>query len=264
MIEQPGFGVLLGRLLSCRQTDVASLAVAAGVSAGDLDAVMADQQASPVLLRRLAPALGLHAADLFAIAGLELPDDLAPARTTPWNVGELTLRALELAPEPQAQLHDFVRSQPARPPAPRQYPPGPGNLLRRLMDNRNVRLHNAQLLYYLGGGPYVSNSTIYLVIHDRSKLTPQYVTAFAHLLGITTLDLATLTDVGPPVENAWLHPHRVELAQLAWDARRLDNDQLSQAMSLAHDLSTADPRHYCRKLGTYHTQQQCESDCAPA
>ncbi|MFE3037354.1 hypothetical protein ACFXKY_37590 [Streptomyces canus] len=64
MTEHPGFGALLARLLDHR-------------GLGDPDAE---------LLRRLAPALGLHTVDLFLLARQAVPDDLAPldATAAPW------------------------------------------------------------------------------------------------------------------------------------------------------------------------------------
>ena len=37
-------------------------------------------------------------------------------------------------------------------------------------------------------------------------ITPQYVTAFAHLLGYPPGDMVALTGIGPVVEDARVHP----------------------------------------------------------
>src|SRR5262245_30921446 len=118
------FDVMLGRLLVHRRADVGALVRAAGVLPLELDAVLAGDDATPALLRRLAPALGLHVADLFR----HRRGDLTAARgTTPWDVGSVLDCASGMAPEPRVQLHEFVRSLPVRPPAqpppPRTDPP---------------------------------------------------------------------------------------------------------------------------------------------
>lgn len=69
------------------------------------------------MLRRLAPALGLHTADLFLFAGRTLPDDLTPSRLTgPWNVGSLLYwHDVYAMPAPAfAQLFRFVTALPDR------------------------------------------------------------------------------------------------------------------------------------------------------
>ncbi|MEU8180522.1 XRE family transcriptional regulator [Micromonospora sp. NPDC049044] len=243
MMELPGFDVLLGRLLAHRRADPAAVARAAGVSVPELDAVLAGGHVNALLLRRVAPALGFHAADLFVIAGHDVPADLAPARgTRPWQVGHVMQSAMRLYGKRFDRLHEFIRSLPvvlpAEPlPPPARSPAGPGALVLGLLANRNIRPHIAQLLCRVGGGPYVSDSTIYRVVRGESALTPQYVTAFAAVLGIAAGDLTALTGIGPPVDTARLHPRRAELAAVAWDARRLNSEQLSQVQELAFDLA---------------------------
>ena len=64
MREALPFGARLGRLLDRRVTSASSLAVAAGCPRPDVDAVLAGDDPSTAL-RRLAPALNLHTADLW-------------------------------------------------------------------------------------------------------------------------------------------------------------------------------------------------------
>lgn len=245
--ELPVGSALLGRLLERRLADPATAARAAGVSASELDAVLAGGHASDVLLRGLASPLGLHAADLFVIAGREVPADLAPAwGTRPWHVGHLMRSAMRLFGARFDRIHELVRTLPAGPPAdpppPTRCPAGPGALVLGLLANRNIRPHIAQLLHLVGDGPYVSDSTVYLVLHGKSTLTPRYITAFAAVLGIPADDLAALTGVGPPVDTARLYPRRASLAALAWDARRLNSEQLAHVQQLAFDLARVGTR----------------------
>lgn len=240
--ELPTFGVLLERLLVSRRVEAATLARAADVPVPELEAVLAGGQVDAWLLRRLASTLGLHAADLFVIAGHDLPADLTPASgTRPWHVGHVMLSAMRLYGERFEQVHELVRSLPERPPVgpipATRAPAGPGAMIEGLLANRNIRPHIAKLLHYVGDGPVVSDSTIYLVVHGRSTLTARYVTAFAAVLGMLASDLAALTGVGPPVATAQLYPRRARLAALAWDARRLDGEQLSLVLQLASDLA---------------------------
>lgn len=60
----------------------AALANAAGVPSRELATAAKEGTApSPDLIRKLAPALGFHTADLFVIAGLPVPDDVIVHRT---------------------------------------------------------------------------------------------------------------------------------------------------------------------------------------
>ncbi|MFC7482798.1 hypothetical protein ACFQX7_26305 [Luedemannella flava] len=161
MSETPSFGVRLGRLLDRRGTSAASLAVATDVPAANLDAVLAGEDPGPALLRRLAPALDLHTADLFLFAGRTLPDDLTPSLLTgPWNVGSLLYwhRVYDMPSSAFAELRRFVIALPDRR-APRTSPwptdnrgSDPGTVLLRLIGNRNIRLDLAVMMH-VGDGP---------------------------------------------------------------------------------------------------------------
>ncbi len=159
-------------------------------------------------------------------------------------------------PDP-ATLHrlasEIVRSRPDIAPEPvdETWPEGPGGLLVRLLANRNIHPWNARLLLEVGDGPYVSNSTIVLLGRGRATITPQYVTAFAHLPGLPAADLAVLTGV-EPAERSRPHPHRAELAEVAWDARRLTEDQLLETRRLVDAVLEADPRLYCPRCRKFH------------
>lgn len=223
------FSIRIRRLLAHRQIDPATLP----------DPVT--DHPDPQLIRRLAPFLGLHTADLFVIAQHPPPHDLAPSSTKTWNVASVLSYAVKLSPGHLHQVHDTVRAMPlipsAEPPAPiKDYPHRSGGMLLRLLANRNIPPWSSALLCRVGGGPYVANSTIFQLGQGGVKLTPHYVTAFGHLLGIDAGDLAALTRVGPPVESTRLHPQRAQLAQLAWDSRQLNADQISEIRELAATL----------------------------
>lgn len=247
---------MLGRLLAHRRAAPATVAPAAGVSVLELDAVLAGGHADDSLLRRLAPALGLHTADLFVIAGHVLPDDLAPARQTRPSVTDVLRWGMRLYSRRFDSLHELVRSFPVDlpaepPPPPPRYAAGMGALVMDLLANRNIRMHPhlAPVLRDVGDAPHGEVVGIVEALNDESKLTPRYVTAFAAVLGMPAGDLAALTGIGPPVA-ARLYPRHARLAALAWDARRLNSEQLVRVGQLAAYLERVDSR--CPPPGKAH------------
>ena len=248
MSETLSFGVRLGRLLDRRGTSAASLALATNVPAASLDAMLAGEIPDPALLRRLAPALDLHTADLFLFAGRTLPDDLTPSLLTgPWNVGSLLYwhHVYDMPAPAFAELRRFVTALPDRR-TPRTSPwpaddrgPGPGAVLWRLVANRNIRLDLAVMMH-VGDGPYVSTSTYAMVLHGKLPLTAEYVNAFARVLGIPIGDLTALLGLAPMDESEWSMPYERPsgLAELTWEARRLSDEQLRQAMQCADELTS--------------------------
>lgn len=172
-----GSGAALKRLLVHRWPDVS---VTTGALRPELDALLTCGTASPSLVRWLAPTLGLHTADLFVVAGLDLPQDLVPAGgTEPWHVGTVLERAAKLAPQSLRRLREFVRSLPERQPAwpavPSRfsYPLGAGEMMLRLLGNRNIRRYSAKVLWLIGDGPVVSYSTVAMLGPGRTRLTPR-------------------------------------------------------------------------------------------
>ncbi|GAA3235541.1 hypothetical protein [Actinocorallia longicatena] len=79
MTGVPPFGVLLERLLTHRRLAPGGLARSAGVPESSLRAVLGGRAPEAPLLEPLAAAFGLHAADLFVIAGVPVPGAPAPA-----------------------------------------------------------------------------------------------------------------------------------------------------------------------------------------
>lgn len=246
------FGVRLWRLLSHRGSTtsvefiIGNLARAAGVPGAHLKEIVKGAEPSPDLLRRLGPPLGIHLADMFAIAALPVPPDLASAwPTAPLHAGAIVRWAIGMSPEGRGRMNELIRSMPVEPrseSAPVDDPPdGPGAMLLRLLRNRNIR-PGARILAEIGGGPYVSDSTVAMLGTGRVVITPQYVTAFAHLLGYAPGDMVALTGVGPVFEDAPAHPASDEIAALAWSARRLGSDQIECVLNMAGGYLTRGPR----------------------
>jgi hypothetical protein len=146
---QPTFGVLLARLLARRKLCVADLARQCQIPEPELLTVRNGAPPGASLLRQLGPALGLHPADLFVIAGVPVPGELIPPDSGAGRlIPSLVHTAVRLSPRARARLRDFARSlpqhdrlQPHPPPPPRtQYEPGFGAVLARLLHNRNCPL----------------------------------------------------------------------------------------------------------------------------
>lgn len=72
------FGALLERLALSKRIEFVAAVLQEGTR-GELEAALRGGSPGPDLLRALAPVLGWHAADVFALADVSLPDDLRPA-----------------------------------------------------------------------------------------------------------------------------------------------------------------------------------------
>ncbi|MGW2281072.1 hypothetical protein [Streptomyces sp. NPDC001770] len=262
MAEGAEFAVLLGRLMKRRRLDVAALSRSAGLAEGERDGdsngngngglsgVLGGDEPSPSVLRKLAPALGLHTADLFVIAGAEVPDDLAPVDPRAGaDVHRLVRIGNTLTPEQHVLLRTFVASLPQEgrvlppltpwPPAVERYPGGPGALLMRLLRNRNLGWTAAAKTFLVATGRYWSPATYGGVGRGTVPLTGELLADFGAVLDVPAADLAALTGLTPadPPSNpasACSTPGRV--SGLVWDVRRLTADQLSGATAFAESL----------------------------
>lgn len=242
----PAFGVQLVRLAAVRGLDVGSLARRAAMSESAITSLLDGGEPNPSLLRLLAPALGLHASDVFIIAGQRVPDDLAPLdATASRGIGALAW-SLTYVPRAVSELHQLVRSmpeqpRPQRPSAPtpphRQYPNSSGGLVLRLLHNRNLDWTvSAKYLYGLGRGDMLSASTIGMIGHGNKLLTGELLTGFAAVLDISAPDLSALTGIDVTGTYPPAHPDASEAAQLLWNARRLTLGQLQQIHNRAHAI----------------------------
>ena len=223
------FEALLRRLTDRRGWD--ALAVARDVG-GDV--------AAPDALRRLAPALGWHAADLFVLAGLDLPADLAPTDPAA-DPGRMTWDYVALPPA-RPILLAAARAMPQQPlvgPMPPPRRPFPEDnasaIIARLLYYRNFKSPSAAQLLLYSGGPYLSISTVNQIAYGAKALDPQLVTGFARFLGIPVGDLAALCDVDI-TEELPAPVHAAGLAELMWEGRRLTHQQIRELDALGHEL----------------------------
>ncbi|MFJ9545174.1 hypothetical protein [Streptomyces erythrochromogenes] len=245
MTVNADFGASLERLADHAGRGAAALARLAGVAESEVAALFRGGTPDGVLLRRLAHPLGLHTADLFATAGVALPDDLAPVDESAGRaVPDLVRQALALVPEQREALRAFARSLPREerarpaPPAPayENYPAGPGGVLMRMARNRNLSWSATAKTFPLLTGRYWSAATYGGVGHGSEPLAPGLVADFSTVLGVPAGTLAALTGVEPL-------PAAVEpgdgvrgVAELVRDVRRLTAGRFRQVLDLAESM----------------------------
>ncbi|MFD8688682.1 hypothetical protein [Streptomyces sp. NPDC059651] len=224
----------------------------AGPADEEVRAVLAGEHPGEEALRRWAPALGLHAADLFVLAGLAVPDDLAPldaaaARCVP----HLVMDAAHLPAEGRRQLLSHVRSLPQAdrrsPFVPERAVPlaeGPGGRLIRMCQYRNLSPTGLAHTLAVLTPTYLSAATYGVIGAGRKELTPRLVTDFAALLGIEAGELAALTGVVLPAPPRPPAPEAADAAALLWAARRLSAAQARHAAEVASSMRGASRAEY--------------------
>lgn len=248
MSGYPAFGVLLARLSGHRELDVRSLSELAGTPEPELQAVFKGASPSLSLLTKLAPALGLHIADLLVIAGLPVPEELAPLDPRAGSlVPRVAGRSVCLPSGSRERLLEYARSLPQHArtqpvPVPKsyeQYPPGFGALLMRMLNNRNLNWwQSAETFARLTGGHlYLSAATVGAVGRDQNRLTPDMLAGFAVVLGIPVDDLAALRDVRLPDGGVPAYSVPADIAVLLWEVRRLTAGQVRQVLDEANSMS---------------------------
>ncbi|MEU9048024.1 MULTISPECIES: hypothetical protein [unclassified Kitasatospora] len=233
------FGALLARLMGYRTLDACVLSTAGGTGTDlkELQAVLDGRRPTERLLRDLGPVLGLHAADLFVLAGQPVPDDLTPVTRNPhWSVSPTIYNTMVMPAENRRLLLDTIRVQPLVSREGRggvdrpyhRYEPGFGAVLLELTHNRNLTWTcTAKALYAVTGGRiYRAASTIGGIGRGAVDVTPELVAGFAGLLGIPARDLAALGGVRLPDDLPPLHPRAADVAAVVWEARRLTTAQL--------------------------------------
>jgi hypothetical protein len=244
MAEGEMVGVLLQRLAERRQLDLDAVARSAHLDDFEQKSLLRDSRPSSSLLRRLAPALDLHAADLFVIAGVNVPDDLAPVDHAAGSlVPELVRKAVALPQEQRNVLREFVELLPqaARelpvptPPAFEQYPHGPGAVLMRLARNRNLSWTAVAKTFLAVTGRYWSATTYGGVGRGTTPVTADLLVDFCAVLDVPSEDLAAVTGVALPDAPSAAKPI-VGVAELIWDVRRLTFRQLQEATGLAASM----------------------------
>lgn len=232
-------GAALGRLLRRRALSVSDLSIRADVPESRLRAMIdGEGTPDPQVLLGLSSALDLNLADLFVIANVPVPEELAPLASEAGGlVPSVVQIAAKLPPHSRRRLLELARSLPqcerARPvPEPKdyeRYPSGFGGILVRMLENRNLKwVASAKLLYILGGSPPMSAHVIGALGQRRREVTPRLVADFAAVLGISAQDLAAVGGIEIHEEEFPVSPAAAELAMLIWETRRLAREQVRQ------------------------------------
>lgn len=196
----------------------------------------------------------LHPSDRYAVAGEQVPDDLAPLDVNAGrHVPRLVRDYLRLSAADQAAFRARLEALPqldrtvpvAMPPAHHFYlgSQEPGAVVMRLLGNRNLGWTCIASLLHTLTGRYWTTDAYGEVGRGRKELT-------ADLLG----DLGTLLDIEPDVlADLTGIPHVPQdghgVASLIWDLRRLSFDQL---YALAETISTGDDWELHRLISEEH------------
>lgn len=244
MTQPPGFGARLAWLLDHRGLDAEMLADRAGSTADEIRGVVAGETPGEGLLRRLAPALGFHALDLFVLAGPAVPEDLAPLDATAARcVRDAVLDALHLPAAGRQELLRLIRSLPQQERsaafAPKRLADpadGPGAWLVRMLQYRNLDWSGMAYILASVTPTYLSTVTYGAIGAGRTELTPRLVTDFAALLGMDARELAGLTGVTLPEVPRPPAPEAVDAAALLWEARCLSATQAREVSELAGSM----------------------------
>lgn len=237
-------------MLDGRKLGVSDVTNVAGIPGPQLRAVLDGAQPDPSQLERLAGALGLHAADMFVIAWMPVPDELTAMDPGAGKlVPDLVRAALRLSPEGRVRVRDFARSlpqherlQPPRVPPRKQFEPGFGAVLVRLLDNRNLDWMAAvRTLHALTAGHvYLSRATIGVIGRGEKEVTPGLLAGFAAVLGIPVGEVAAIGGIELPDSVPSPGPAAPDMAGLIWDVRRLRSGQLQQVIGKAASMSVSD------------------------
>ncbi|MGW1412250.1 hypothetical protein [Streptomyces sp. NPDC002403] len=249
--EQPGLDVVLPWLLDHRELSAQELADRAGSTENEVRAVLAGEALSEGLLRRIAPAVGFNAVDLFILAGLAVPDDMAPldAAAERW-APYIVMDALHLPVAERRELLQLIRSLPQEDRlsvfAVKRLAPlaGPGGRVIRMLQYRNLGWTGMAKLLAVVTPTYLSASTCGVIGSGRKELTARLVIDFAALLGIDAREMAALTgihlrEVPPPPA-----PEAADAAVLLWEARRLSAAQAKHVSELASSMRGDSPKGY--------------------
>lgn len=237
------FGTRLARLLQHKGTDVDAMSSYGGL---DLKPVIEGLEPSTLLLERLAPVLGLHVQDVFVLAGVALPEELAaldPAAGTP--AIDIAFATMSLTVERIREFERLVKSLPQeerrKPASPsKRYGPGTGSFLLGMLDNRNLARHHTAKALYLGsgGGLYLSEEAVrHALVRDR-PLTPDQFAGFARVLGIPMADLAILTGFDQPLGNVSEESTLIMAVELLWELCRLSAEQARHVADIARSMLT--------------------------
>lgn len=256
MTGDPTFGARLARLLEHREVDPLELAGRAGLPEDGVRSMLAGEAPDDELLRQIAPALGLHAVDLFLFAGLAVPDHLAPldALAERW-VPYIVMDAVHLPAAGRRELLQLIRLLPQEERGSAFDPKGlapladdPGNRIIRMFRYRNLGWTGLAKTLAVVTPTYLAASTFGAISAGRKELTPRLVTDFAALLGIDARDLAALAGVALPELPRPPAPEAADAGALLWEVRRLSAAQAQHVSETARSLRGDSRNNYIINL----------------
>ena len=248
--------MLLTRLLRHRGTNTTWLSASSGVPESEIRSVIDGTPLSQPQLHALAPALGFHAADLFVIADVPVPEELAPLDRAAGNaITSLVRTTMALSPGHRLRTHRLVGElpqesrQPSEPVKPymtfNQREEGFGAMLvSMLCSNRNLDspTNAAKAVLMLTRGRMYLSAATYLVIgHGRTAVRSDWLAGFASALGIPAGDLAAITGIDLPGEPLRDDPLAFEMAGLIWNLRRLSAAQAKHVLDEANAMLVVVP-----------------------
>ncbi|WBB95062.1 XRE family transcriptional regulator [Solwaraspora sp. WMMA2080] len=234
MADSVNFLAMIERLSRIRGQSFDDLMRVAGVDPLMVDAAIKGDVLGQSSLQRLARVLDMHAADLFVVAGIEVPSNLAPLSAPAGPVLDHLVRtALRLPAERLEQLLRVARSVPRRDSVALtvrkrdNFPYGPGSVIVGMLRNRNLNnLNSVKMLYRLAGIGPLSSATIHAFGSGRKELSPDFLAGFAAVLALRGDELAALLDIEPVDVKIPVDVAIRQVAELLWDVRHLNNDQL--------------------------------------
>jgi hypothetical protein len=256
--DPPSFAEALARLLVNRSLDAHDLARLAELATDRVTAVLAGAAPDAWQVRRIAAALSLHTADLFAIAGRPTPADLLPLEHPPFSraYADIAMHAHQLDNAGRAQLRAFIHALPAgtadltrswRGDRHHDRFRGVGALVGRFLAHRNILSNQVQCLAHLTHADmYVSQSTVYLLTVGGVPYRPRYVLGLATLLAMRADDLAAVLRTPIPSELPAPCPHALDAAALLPLLVRHPAAQVAEVADLARRLAANhEPAAHC-------------------
>ncbi|GGR07179.1 hypothetical protein [Kitasatospora griseola] len=235
MVHSSYFATILARLLKHRGTEPSELSSASGLPVAELQGILAGTPPLVPQLDLLAPALGFHAADLYLMAGIVVPEALAHRSQTGYGKAKLVATARVLPADRLAHLVDLVEGLPREsleilPAPPQIFDPrtaGFGAVLVNLLwYGRNLRTRDMATILATLTDLTLSGPTIPAVGTGAAALTPKIAAAFATVLGLPPEDVMAMAGLPLPHPPARTDPRAPEMASLLWLCRHLTNDQL--------------------------------------
>lgn len=104
---------------------------------------------------------------------------------------------------------------------------GGGAVLMRMFENRNLGWAASAKVLFCVTGSCLPAATMGSVGHGRKELTPDLAAAFAAALGVSFDDFRAISGITPSVAFERT-PRMANLAELVWELRRLDAEQVRE------------------------------------